>query len=130
MIPSGSPFGDAKFKQEMKRLMPELRPDQSRFAGLEADEAKKERMEMWEEQLQLLAAAAKIDLTKLADQKSHPDKVRLAAALKTNNSVSNGWLAQRLQMGQPASASKFVRRHLLNPKNNHAGRILLSKVKT
>jgi len=122
-------IGDAKFKQEMKRLMPERKPDQSRFAGLEADAVSKERMERWEEQLQLLAAAAKIDLTKLADQKSHFDKVRLAAALKTSSSVSNGWLAQRLQMGQPASASQFVRRHLRVPKNSRAVRLLLSKVK-
>ena len=122
-------IGDAEFKQEMRKLMPELQPNQRRFAGLDADEAKKERMEMWEEQLQLLATVAKIDLTKLADQKSHPDKVRLAAALKSSNSVSNGWLAQRLQMGQPASASQFVRRHLLIPKNSRAVRLLLSKIK-
>jgi hypothetical protein len=40
-------------------------------------------------------------------------KVRLAAALKRTTSVSNGWLAERLQMGQPASVSQFVRRFVL-----------------
>jgi hypothetical protein len=51
------------------------------------------------ERLVTLAKAAKIALTKLPGQRSHPDEVLLAA--------------ERLAMGQPASASQFVRRLLL-----------------
>lgn len=123
-------IGDAKFKKEMKALMPASGPTEDRFEGLAPEDALKERMEAWEDKLQALATASKIDLGKLPAPKSHPDKVRLAAALKTRSSVSNGWLAQRLKMGQPASASQFVRRHLLDPKNCRAVRTLLSKVKT
>lgn len=123
-------IGDAKFKKEMKELMPASGSKKDRFEGLDPADALVERKEAWEDKLQALAAGAKIDLKKLPAQKSHPDKVRLAAALKTSSSVSNGWLAERLKMGQPASASQFVRRHLLDPKKSRAVRTLLSKVKT
>jgi hypothetical protein len=36
--------------------------------------------------------------------------VRLAALMKLTSSVSNGWLAERLGMGRPASVSQYVRR--------------------
>jgi hypothetical protein len=39
--------------------------------------------------------------------------VRLAALMKAATSVSNGWLAGRLQMGAPASVSQYVRRFRL-----------------
>jgi hypothetical protein len=71
-----------------------------------------------------------VDLSRLPPPKSHPDKVRLAAALKQSTSVSNGWLAARLGLGQPASASQFVRRHLLRPEGRAAIADLLSRVKT
>lgn len=123
-------IGDREFKQEMKALMPASGPKDDRFEGLDSKDALVERKQAWEDKLQALATAAKIELDKLPRQKSHPDKVRLAAALKTSSSVSNGWLAQRLQMGQPASASQFVRRHLLDAKKGRAVEALLSKVKT
>ncbi len=99
-----------------------------RFEGLEADEVKAEQAHSWEESLQAFARAAKIDLTKLSPKKSASEKVLLAALLKTSTSVSNGWLANRLAMGQPASVSQFVRRHLLNSENQKAVQRLLSKV--
>ena len=66
---------------------------------------------------------------KLAGQKSAPDKVRLAAAMKQSTSVPNGWLASRLAMGQPASVSQFVRRYLLVEDGQAATRTLLSRVR-
>jgi hypothetical protein len=71
-----------------------------------------------------------VDLRRLPAPKSHPDKVRLAAALKQSTSVSNGWLATRLGLGQPASASQFVRRHWLRPGGQAETTDLLSRVKT
>jgi len=44
-------------------------------------------------------------------------------------SVSNSWLAARLVMGQPASASQFVRCRMLSPVGAEEFRQLLSKVK-
>jgi hypothetical protein len=85
-----------------------------RFEGLEPDEVKTEQARSWEKRLQAFARVAKIDLTKIPAKKSAPEKVVLATLLKTSTAVSNGWLADRLAMGQPASASQFVRRHLLN----------------
>jgi len=51
------------------------------------------------------------DLAKLGEKldikpRSAAEKVRLAAAMKTLTSVSNGWLAERLRLGAPASRRK------------------------
>lgn len=122
--------GSREFKQEMKKEMAERGAELDRFAGLQPEEVQAERAEVWEDQLSALARAAKIDLKKLPDRKSHPSKVLLAAAMKQSTSVSNGWLASRLAMGQPASASQFVRRLLLKEEGRKATAALLSKVKT
>ena len=66
--------------------------------------------ETWEEALRKLAKRQRTNLAALPAQKSAPEKVRLAAAMKTTTSVSNGWLAERLAMGEPASVSQYVRR--------------------
>jgi hypothetical protein len=46
----------------------------------------------------------------LANPVPHLAAVRPAAVMKEVTGVSNGWLAERLQMGRPASVSQFVRR--------------------
>ena len=88
-----------------------------------------ERGAEWEERLQLAAKVLKVDLRKLPKPKSAPAKVRLAALLKATSAVTNGWLAERLDMGQPASASQFVRRfHLGGGANNAAHQRALGSV--
>jgi REP element-mobilizing transposase RayT len=129
-ISRGWCVGGRSFKAEMRREHLARGAELERFAGLEPEAVQAERTERWEEQLLSLARLAKINLPKLPAQKSHPDKVRLAAALKQSTSVPNGWLAQRLKMGQPASASQFVRRYLLQEANRTATATLLSRVKT
>jgi len=118
--------GSKTFKQEMQKETKES----SRFTGLGPQEVRVERGQVWEERLQALARAAKIDLGKMAALRSHPDKTLLAAAMKQSTSVSNGWLATRLVMGEPASASQFVRRRLLDKEGRDAVERLLSRVKT
>jgi len=129
-ISRGWCVGGREFKTEMRKEMAERGAELDRFAGLEPETVLVERAELWEERLQALARVAKIDLAKLAAQKSHPDKVRLAAALKQSTSVSNAWLAERLAMGEPASASQFVRRYLLREEGRAGTATLLSRVKT
>lgn len=129
-ISRGWCVGGREFKLEMRKEHLARGAELERFAGLEPEAVQAERAELWEERLRALAKLAKIDLPQLPAQKSHPDKVKLAAALKQSTSVPNGWLAQRLQMGQPASASQFVRRHLLLEANRTATATLLSRVKT
>ena len=63
-------------------------------------------------------------------KKSHEDKVRLAAAMKSASSAPNGWLAERLKMGQPASVSQFVRRWMQDARRRAETHELLSRVKT
>ena len=129
-ISRGWCVGGREFKAEMKKEHLARGAELERFAGLEPETVQAERAELWEERLQGLAKRAKVDLTELPAPKSHPDKVRLAAALKQSTSVRNGWLATRLGMGQPASASQFVRRYLLHEANRTATATLLSRVKT
>jgi hypothetical protein len=50
--------------------------------------------------------------------------------MKRSTSVANGWLAARLAMGEPASASQFARRWLLTAAGEQATEDLLSRVKT
>lgn len=123
-------LGDAAFKAEMKKAAAQQGADLKRFHGLEPDDVRREREEQWEERLVDLARSGKFNLQKLPTAKSHPIKAQLAAAMKASCSVSNGWLAERLAMGQPASASQFARRWMLDPKQKRATELLLSRVKT
>jgi hypothetical protein len=83
----------------------------------------------WEARLDAAAKALGLDLADLGLRKSSADKVRLAALLRATTAVSNGWLAQRLAMGRPASVSQFVRRfHLSGGAEAPAFRVALSRV--
>ncbi len=123
-------IGGRDYKKDLRQEMVTRGLQLNRFAGVEPDHLREERSRQWEESLQALAKAAKVNLAQLPPRKSHPDKVRLAAALKQGTSVSNAWLAQRLGMGQPASASQFIRRWQLREAGRKATAALLSKVKT
>ena len=129
-ISRGWCVGSEEFKGEMRKEHGRRGAELERFAGLEPGTVETERMALWEEKLRALAMAAKINLATWPKQKSHPDKVRLAAALKQSTSVSNGWLAVRLEMGQPATVSQYVRRYLLKGDGRTETAKLLSRVKT
>jgi REP element-mobilizing transposase RayT len=122
--------GDPQFKADMRRAAAERGAELDGAIGLEPDVAREERFALWEECLQALARAAGVALQELPARKSDPSKTLLAAAMKATTSVSNGWLAERLGMGEPASASQFVRRRMLNPDGAHEVQQLLSRVKT
>ena len=96
----------------MRKDLAALGAARERFALLGADaEAHREvRAALWEECLQRAAETFGVNLTLLPPQQSALDKVRLAAVMKATTSVSNGWLAQRLNMGAPAKVSQYVRR--------------------
>jgi hypothetical protein len=113
----------------MRKAAAEQGADLERYSGLKPEAVLEQRQAAWEERLQALATAAKIDLGGVAAPKSHPDKALLAAAMKQSGSVSNRWLAQRLAMGQPASASQFARRWMLRPAGRARTDALLSRVK-
>jgi len=122
--------GDRAFRIDMRKAAAERGADLERFSGLEPAAVQAERAQAWEEQLQLLAGLTKIAIDALPALKSHPDKAMLAAAMKTSSSVSNRWLAERLGMGKPASASQFARRWMLDPPRRAAVVALQSRVKT
>ncbi len=112
--------GSDEFRRELKKNLPSADAKGGRFELLGGDrEALAEaRAQVWEEKLQQVARVLGVKLNKLPDQYSAREKVEVAAAMKQATSVSNGWLAQRLQMGRPASVSQFVRRfHLAGHAN-------------
>ena len=113
--------------------------DRERFEGLGKDEIKEARQVYWEDVLKHAAKLARIDLNHLPTPKTAPEKSLLAAVLKQCTSASNGWLAEKLEIGKPATASQCARRWLLkNDSQKKVERIvkqlrskkLLSKVKT
>jgi len=75
-----------------------------------------------------MADALGVDLSQLPPKKSAADKVRLAAMMTQVTLVSNGWLAQRLQMGVPGSVTRYVRRLRLHGGVSQSDlRIILSR---
>ena len=68
------------------------------------------RAEIWEQRLRDLARAFRTPLASLPPRKSAVEKLRLAAAMKMTTSVSNGWLAQRLQTGAVGSLGSLLTR--------------------
>jgi REP element-mobilizing transposase RayT len=108
----GWAIGSAEFKRDLREELAPRAAGRDGFELLGADrEAQRQaRAAVWEETLSAMAGALGIDLTRLPPKKSAADKVRLAAMMTQVTSVSNSWLAQRLQMGVPGSVTQYVRR--------------------
>ena len=103
---------------------------QERFELLGADRAAPvtARAELWEERLPSLAAGFGVAVSALPTKKSAEEKLRLAAAMKHITSVSNGWLAERWQMGATTSVSSFLHRfHESGRANTRAFKAVLSR---
>lgn len=112
-LSKGWMVGSVEFKQALRKDLALLGAnlDQAELRGTGA--VRELREAGWEKKLQAAARALRINLTRLPAKKSAPEKVALAAALKTATAASNGWLADRLAMGQPATVSQYVRRFQL-----------------
>ncbi|MEI6862540.1 MAG: transposase [Verrucomicrobiota bacterium] len=111
----GWAVGSSKFKAELREELTGKGTGRERFELLGADRAAQQeaRAALWEERLHAAAVALGVRLDRLPAKKSASDKVRLAAVMKAGTSVSNGWLAARLQMGVPGSVTQYVRRFRL-----------------
>ena len=131
----GWALGTAEFKQgliaELKQRGAQL--EKATLLGDIEEDWQDLRDQAWEARMREIAVVAKIDLAKLGPRKSDPAKVLLAAALRAESGVSNGWLCARLGMGTPASVSQFVRRWLAegaNARTVERLRETIMKVKT
>ncbi len=111
----GWAVGSAEFKAGLRQELTGKGTGRERFELLGADRAahQEARAAVWEERLRAAATALGVRLDRLPARKSAVDKVRLAAVMKTATSVTNGWLAARLQMGVPGSVTQYVRRFRL-----------------
>ena len=87
--------------------------DRERFEGLDKSEIQDARHVFWEDVLSQAAKLAGINLSKLPAAKTAPEKSLLAATMKQCTSAPNGWIADKLQIGKPATASQCARRWLL-----------------
>ena len=125
--------GSAEFKAGLKAELTAKGTGKERFELLGADrQAQREaRAELWEERLRTAATLLGVALDRLPAAKSALEKVRLATVMKTATSVSNGWLAARLDMGAPGSVTQYVRRfRLRGDADKRAFQTVLSKVHT
>ncbi|HEY0967615.1 MAG TPA: transposase [Opitutaceae bacterium] len=130
-LSKGWMIGSNDFRLALKQDLAAVAGSLGQAELLGAHAVKEWREDQWAETLQTAARCLKVDLKKLPVRKSDPQKVRLAAVMKLATSVSNGWLAERLMMGQPASVSQFVRRFRLAKKDAEPDfQAVLSKVKT
>ena len=96
------------------------------FPGLRREEVFCERAEIWQEQLTSLAAKAGVSLERLPSQKWAPEKLMLAAAMKTSSSATNAWLARKLRTGSPKGLSVGLARWREARANTEAGIPLLN----
>ena len=123
----GWAVGGEEFKTSLARQLAAQTDVRKRFELLGADReaVSSACSRLWEDRLRANALSLKIVLTRLPAAKSAREKVMLAAVMKASTSASNPWLAQRLQMGQPASVTQYVRRFqlrggLMTPAIKHA----------
>lgn len=109
----GWAVGSDEFKAMLvAKLAPEGKEAEAfELLGGDAAARREVRQQRWWKLLHEEARRRKIDLTELPAAKSAREKVELAAMMKATTDVSNGWLAEQLAMGQPASVSQFVRRY-------------------
>lgn len=105
-------IGSAAFRAEIRTKLQEARRTVGRFrlAGADRELLRQARVEAWEHQLRQIADGFQFDLAELPRMKSAVEKLTLAAAMKQMSSASNGWLAQRLQMGSPDSIGSLLYR--------------------
>jgi hypothetical protein len=126
-------LGSAEFRADLKKELAAKGTGKERFELLGADRAAQNeaRAELWEERLGAAASLLGVALDRLPAAKSAPEKVRLATVMKTVTSVSNGWLAARLNMGAPGSVTQYVRRfRLRGAAKERAFQAVLSRVHT
>ncbi len=110
----GWAIGSAEFQQELQqRLGCDPAREHFELVGSDRQAHQEVRAAVWERRLQGVATAVGVDLAALPSKRSSAEKVKLAAAMKARTSVSNRWLAERLDMGEPASVSQYVRRFRL-----------------
>lgn len=126
-------YGSKAFKKEAILQIKQKGADLDRFRllGIDSENIQEAKELQWESMLKILAKEAGIEIPKLPDKKSAPDKVILASLMKARSSVSNGWLAERLEMGRPASVSQYVGRlELIKGEAWRRKERILSRMKT
>ena len=115
-VSRGWVIGSQGFGNEIKGALAAVADRAAPLELLGADRTahQQARALLWEDTLRGMATAFGTDLDKLPRKKSAIEKVRLAAALKAATSVSNRWLAERLQMGKTTSIGALIRAFRLN----------------
>jgi putative transposase len=106
-------IGSPSFKADLRAELKNVHHKRFELLGADRQAHLEVKIEVWGERLEAFAQVLKFALDRLPPKKLAPEKVLLAAAMKASTSASNAWLAERLDMGQPATVSQFVRRFRL-----------------
>ncbi len=120
--------GTTEFRNEVREQRALRGALLERYAGLEPDALQTERRNEWWRVLTKLAELAGVDLARLPQPKSHPDKLLLAAALRARSSARNRWIADALQLGSASSVGSLLSRFARSPKSRERLNRLLDQL--
>lgn len=111
-----------EFRAELKKELAGVVNLRTSFGLLGADREAHcfAREAVWEQRLEEVASAFGVSFEQLPAAKSALPKLALAMIMKRTTSVSNRWLADRLQMGQPSSVATILRRIASQPEARSA----------
>jgi len=106
----GWAIGSKEFKVELKTELTKRITAGTPFTLLGADREAQlfARAALWEARLGEIAEAFGVNLDQLPVTKSAPVKLALAAVMKATTSVTNRWIAERLQMGAVSSVGPLL----------------------
>ena len=106
----GWAIGSKDFRFELKAELAKQANVGAPFTLLGSDrEAQLQaRASVWEMKLGAVAEALEVNLDRLPVKKSAPIKLALAAVMKATTSVSNRWIADRLQIGAVSSVGPLL----------------------
>lgn len=124
----GWALGTAGFKDRLVELLQANGADLNALAraGEHPGDRQKLRESIWNKKLAAAASLAGISLADLPPKRSAPEKVLLAACLKSTTDVTNRWLAERLGMGAPDSAGELARRFIRSGGSRQLRELLLA----
>ena len=94
-----------------RRLAENCGNEVRRFEGMTSEQWGAERARHWDEALSRLLELTGIEIDRLGQRTTEPEKMQLAYLLKTFTDASNGWVASKLSMGKPATVSQNMRRY-------------------
>lgn len=108
----GWAIGSLQFISKLRKELQKLVGSNERVTlyGADRDAHLQARAALWELRIHEVATALEVRLQALPSRKSALEKLQIAAIMRRTTSVSNRWLANRLQMGEPTGIGSLLSR--------------------